>query len=60
MIMRKYVNVELNPVDAEKFRHYLKTNQIYYEASGVGLNTHFECKMTADEVDKANEFLATL
>jgi len=56
----KWYNVELNKVDSDLFRTELKTNNIYYEASGAGKMTHFEIKCNKEQLNRLNNFLDTL
>lgn len=42
----KFYNVELNnPETINNFKCFLKSNNIYYEASAAGNYTHFEVKL---------------
>ena len=56
---RKYLNVELSHVDADRFRGFLLDNGIKYESSGAWNLVHFECLMNEDEAQLASEFLET-
>ena len=55
--MRIYKNVELDKATADKFGKFLKANNIYYEASGVGMMTHFEVLVDESETELCNNFL---
>ena len=58
--MRKYVSCELSAGQAEKFKKYLKENNIRYETSEADTLIHFECYMNQSEMEKANSLLDTI
>ena len=58
--MMKWVNVELNREDAVLFRGYLVENLVKFETSGAGSYTHFECLMTSEQVERANDYLESI
>lgn len=57
---KKYYSVELNKVEADAYRTFLKINNIYYEPSQCGDLIHFEVLCSPAECDKCNEFLDTI
>lgn len=52
-----YRNCELAKGTAEKFKAFLKRNNIKYEASEAGHLIHFECLMDDAQMELANRFL---
>ena len=58
--MRKFYNVELNKVDAEKLKAYLKDNGIYFEPSACYNLIHFEIKVNEAELQMVNDYLGKL
>ena len=58
--MKHFYNVELNKEEAEKLKHFLKMNGIYFEPSSCYNLIHFEVKADEMEYKKVNEFLETL
>lgn len=51
------VSTELNKSEAASFKHYLRTHNINYESSGCWELVHFECEMTEQQVNDANNFI---
>lgn len=58
--MKHFYSVELNKVDAEKLKSYLKENGIYFEPSSCYNLIHFEVKVDEAELKMVNSFLETL
>ena len=55
--MRVWKNVELSRERYEKFRSFLKENDIKYEPSGCGNLTHVEVYVNSEEEEKCNHCL---
>ena len=59
--MKKWQNVELKGNDAERFRSFLRKNEIKFETSGAECGyTHFEVYIDNSEADICNSFLENL
>ena len=58
MLEKAWYNVELNKEQADIFKDYLRKARVYYEPSEVGLMIHFECLMTREECNFADDFLS--
>ncbi len=59
--MRKWQNVELKGNDAERFRSFLRKNEIKFETSGMDYGyTHFEVYVDNSELNVCNNFLENL
>ena len=57
----KYYHVELfDRNEKEMFSHYLKINNIRYEASGCYNGWHFSILMSPDQVETTQSFLDSL
>ena len=59
-MLKKYYSVELNQKIADKFKVFLKQNNIYFEPSACYNLVHFEVKVDEKELKKVNNFLDTL
>lgn len=57
---KKYRSTEVNVVEAEALRIFLKENEIEYEPSQCGELIHFEILCDDDEVQAINDFIDTL
>ena len=57
MSERVWYSVELTKGNADKFKQYLHKNDIRFEPSECYNLTHFECAMTKEEFEAANDFL---
>lgn len=58
--MKRYYGVELNRIDAEKLKVFLKSEEIYFEPSACYNLIHFEIKANKEEIKKVDDFLETL
>lgn len=58
--MKNFYSVELNQLDAEKLKEYLKDNGIYFEPSSCYNLIHFEIKVDEAELEMVNNFLANI
>lgn len=58
--MKDFYSVELNQVDAEKLKAYLKGNGIYFEPSSCYNLIHFEIKVDDAELKMVNDFLKNI
>lgn len=54
---RTWCNVELPREDAELFKRYLRKHNIKFEPSEAYSLIHFECLMTEEEFDAANDWI---
>jgi hypothetical protein len=57
---KKYRSTEVNTVEAEALRIFLKENDIEYEPSQCGELIHFEILCDNDEAQAINDFIDTL
>ena len=55
---RKYLNCELNKVFAERFKTFLKQQDIKYEASSAWCLVHFEYLVNDEEAQMCDDFIA--
>lgn len=58
--MERYVNVEINENEAEKFRNFLKANNYKFETSSCYNLVHFEVYADDNGIRKADKFLESL
>jgi hypothetical protein len=56
-VVMKWVNCELPKETAGRFKEYCRDMHIKFEASECGNLIHFECKMNAEMITKANKFI---
>ena len=56
----RWYNVELIVEKADRFKDWLREQNIYFEPSSAGNLIHFECLMTLIQRDRTNEFLKEL
>lgn len=57
---KSYRNCEINVIEAEVLRIFLKNEKIKYEASQADNLIHFEILCDDDEAHRINDFLDTL
>ena len=55
--MKKYYNVELSGLDAERLSYYLTKNNFEFEISGAYSLTHFEILATPKQADAINAWI---
>ena len=56
-IGKLWYSVELTKGNADTFKQYLYKNNIQFEPSECYNLIHFECAMTKEELEAANDFL---
>lgn len=57
--MKNY-SIELNNIDANKFKGFLQDNKIKFESQSCYNNIHFSLELTKAQVALVNNFLDTI
>lgn len=57
--MKNY-SIELNNIDANKFKGFLQNNKIKFESQGCYNLVHFSLELTEKQVEIINNFLDTI